>query len=87
MHAHILYTHVHALSHTLLAACDSVCNEGAMRCSGFGSGCCTYYSEDLCVSECPVDTDVADENFNCVTRRYSSHLVKSCSYVDIFEPY
>ena len=42
-----------------------------MRCDGFGSGCCTYYYENLCVEECSSDTHMVDIDFNCVDRKYT----------------
>ena len=41
-----------------------------MTCDGVGDGCCTYYSEDMCVEQCPIDTDLADCEFNCVERMF-----------------
>ena len=35
-------------------ACDSSCDKGLTRCTGFGSDdCCNFYHNSECVDECP----------------------------------
>ena len=66
-----IYTKGLVVCAIFLAACAPSCTKGAMKCDGFGSGCCTYYYDNMCVEECPSDTQVVDEDFNCVERKYS----------------
>ena len=77
-----LLNNVHCLQHlhllicyyVVVAECLSGCTEGLMLCTTQGSGCCTYYSNDMCVSECPNDS-VADCDFNCVERKLLCHQI------------
>ena len=49
------------------AACDEACNQGDMRCFGFGNdNCCNFYdpSSGRCLNECPADRE-PNEDFNC----------------------
>ncbi|CAI8036469.1 Sushi, von Willebrand factor type A, EGF and pentraxin domain-containing protein 1 [Geodia barretti] len=39
---------------THCVACNSTCDQGLMRCFGFGaSDCCNFYNNSVCVEQCP----------------------------------
>ena len=39
-----------------------------MQCDGLGTDCCNFYHQDECVEECPEESHVVDEDYNCVER-------------------
>ena len=49
-------------------ACPSSCDQGLMQCDGLGTDCCNFYHQDECVEECPEESHVVDEDYNCVER-------------------
>ena len=42
------------LGDVCFTACNAMCDEGNMRCSGLGADdCCNFYNDSVCVDECP----------------------------------